>query len=141
MHNLIKHVSILDKPPSSDHLPLFTVFNIVFSDNAPLKDIYCADKKVIKWCDATRVSLDKYKMLTKNFFLNTAVPSGLKCTDAKCTSTSHRNEIDIYYNKLSSHLLKFSYESIPVNKKTCSSHIIPVFNDYVKDLHSAARNA
>ena len=28
MHNLIKHDSILDKPPSSDHLLLSTVFNI-----------------------------------------------------------------------------------------------------------------
>ena len=48
---------------------------------------------------------------------------------------SHRNEIDIHYNKLSGHLLQFSYESIPVNKKTSSSYIIPGFNDYVKDLH------
>ena len=56
----------------------------------------------------------------------------LKCANNKCTSMSHRNEIDIYYNKLSCHLLQFSYESIPVNKKTYSSYIIPGFNDYVR---------
>ena len=49
--------------------------------------------------------------------------------------------IDIYYNNLSSHLLKSSYESIQVNKKIYSSYITPGFNDYVKDLHSSAVNA
>ena len=78
-------------------------------------------------------------MLTRRS-LNGMIPSGLKCTDNKCTSMSYRNEIDIYYNNLSSQLLQFSYETVPVNKKTCSSYIIPGFNDYVKDLHSAARN-
>ena len=141
MHNLNKHVCIIDKPPSSDHLHLSTVFNVNFNDNVPVKNIHCTDKKVIKWCDDSRVSLDKYTSLTKSFFLNTADPSGLKCIDAKCTSMSHRNEIDICYNKLSSYLLQFSYENIPIKKETCSSYIILGFNDYVKYLHSAAWNA
>ena len=76
MHNLIKYVFILDKPPSSNHLPIFTVFNIVFSDNAPLTNIHRTDKKVIKWSYATRVTLDKHKMLTKKILLTLIFPLG-----------------------------------------------------------------
>ena len=36
-HSLIKHVCILDRPLSSDHLPLFIDFNIVFNDIVPFK--------------------------------------------------------------------------------------------------------
>ena len=47
MNNLIKHIPILDRPPSFDQLPPFTVFNITLSDNASLKNIHCTDKKDI----------------------------------------------------------------------------------------------
>ena len=34
-----------------------------------------------------------------------------------------------------------SNESLQVNKKTCSSYIIPSYKDYVRDLHSEVQNA
>ena len=68
MPTLIKHVFILDKLPSSDHLLLSTVFNITFNDNVHIKNIHCADKKVIKWCDASRGSLVKYECLLRIFY-------------------------------------------------------------------------
>ena len=89
MHNLIKK-NIPDKPPSSNHLPLSTVFNITLNDNLHVK-------KVIKWCDASHVSLDKYKMLTKNLFLKCTYNKGIAMSsraDAMATSLENRNDKD-----------------------------------------------
>ena len=57
MHNLNKYVYILDKSPSSDHLPLS-------SDHLPLSTFKEHTLYVIKWSDVSRVSLDKSKKLT-----------------------------------------------------------------------------
>ena len=57
MHTLVKCISILDRPPSSDHLPLAIDFNIVLSGNIPFTNIKYSEKKVINWSDASRISL------------------------------------------------------------------------------------
>ena len=65
IHSLIKHVCILDRPPLSDHLPLFTDFNIVFNDSVPSKNYTrCSDRKTINRSQASNVSIAKYKKLT-----------------------------------------------------------------------------
>ena len=141
MHNLINNVCILDKSPSSDHLPVSFIFNIVFSDYTPFNNCSVVDKKIVKWLNADGQSLHNYKELTKLCFSNYSLPSALKCTDCTCDSYLHKQEIATFYDNLCKDLFDISCKSIPLSNQTCKSYVIPGFNDYVKEFHTAARNA
>ena len=55
--------------------------------------------KILKWSIA-----DEYchynETLTKTYLSDISFPSALKCTDAKCNSSAHKQEIDLFYNNL-----------------------------------------
>ena len=80
-------------------------------------------------------------MLTKSFISNIHIPSVLKRTNILFNSDIHKDEIDIFYNKLCDNLFEINCKSVPLNNKSCTSYVIPGLNHYVKEFHTQAINA
>ena len=63
----------------------------------------------------------------------------LLCRNTNCTSCL--NTVNCFYTSIISSLKSAESECIPYTPGAPSSHIVPGWNDYVKEYHAAARNA
>ena len=65
------------------------------------------------------------------------------CTKNYCCSCNeHQMQLDVYFDSICNALYHTSKQTIPTSKMKCSSeYIVPGFNDYLKELHTNARNS
>ena len=98
------------------------------------------NRSICKWNIARDDDKLKYSHCTNNLLSNIELPiEALLCRNANCTS--HLNTIDCFYTSIINSLKSAESECIPSTPGAPSSHIVPGWNDYVKEYHAAARNA
>ena len=139
----LRLINVLDKLPSSDHLPLSVIIDVQVQ-SVPSVSTICPSpraKVIYNWTKADTTDVNNYCMQTYNNFTKICIPPAIKCTNINCKSLEHRHEIDLFYSQICEALHCSSLDSIPSSKSNdCRSYIVPGFNDYVKDLHSVARS-
>jgi len=144
MHHIIKHISVLDKWPTSDHLPLATVLNVCASNasEGDVKDDVRVHKNGFKWYKADDVSISQYEQMTKSYISSINLPvEALSCQDIHCKCDKHRQAIDKLYQDICNTLHECSKACIESVSSTSNNHVTPGWNDYIKDLHHEARSA
>ena len=142
MNVKLKSLGILDKLPSSDHLPMFA--NLLFVNSTPELNICStsSDKVTFNWCKASDYDILHYRNLTFSNISMIPVLPAMKCNDIKCKLPDHRHQIDTLYSQICCSLKQSSIDSIPSSKvHDCRDYIVPGFNEFAKELHSAARDA
>ena len=77
--------------PSSDHIPLSFVFDLICTPNF-IETSTCPSKKVnFNWTKATYKDLIDYKYLTRIYCKNIYAADVVKCNDVNCKSHDHLN--------------------------------------------------
>ena len=141
--NRLDYINIIDKLPSSDHLPLSITFDVQLQFTpANLSSCSSPRAKVIyNWVKAIMNHVNDYCLQTYNNFAKINIVPDLKCTNGKCKSIDHRNQIDSFYSQICDTLQCSGLDYILSSKPNDSDDFIVLgFNDYVKDLHSVARS-
>ena len=143
-HHKIQCMKILDEITFTDHIPLCFKYNIQLSKLNNMFDSVGDNNQrcdsVTDWVNASDAAKEQYYMKTGTVLNNINYPSVLVCSDMKCNSIIHRNEISEIYQEIVSKLLSTGYECIG-EKKVKNYNIVPGWNDYVKDHHCVARDA
>ena len=136
-------IEILDKLPSSDHLPLQAAMDVDFNCVFNCIDVSACPKDKISynWSQCTPDDLEKYYCSTYDGFSDIYVKPGIKCDDTNCQLSSHRSDIDCLYKNICDALDSASKDCIPSSKVDYyKEHIVPGFNEHVKELHTFARH-
>ena len=139
MSCLLQSLRILDKLPSSDHLPISVSLDFTISPIIP-NTYACHRTKITNWSKAKDQDLAMYYSMTYHTLRDIAIMLALKCHDVNCKSAEHREQIDVTYSQICCALEHASLESIPTCQfRDSRDHIVPGFNEYVKELHTTAR--
>ena len=122
----INSIKILDKLPSSDHLPMQMTLAIGFNNVIDFTVNSCfRDKGIYNWSKCTSYDLSQYCTLTCNYFDDIHVTSGVKCNDPNCKLSSHRSDIDDFYTQICDVLDKASTYCIPSTRSNYyKDHIV-----------------
>ena len=91
----LKSLGILDKLPSSDHLPMFA--NLLFVNSTQELNICStsSDKVTFNWCKATDYDILHYRNLTFSNISMIPVLPAMKCNDIKCKLPEHRIKLTL----------------------------------------------
>lgn len=145
-HALISDIHILDKLPCSDHLPIAACFQI--EDATPTQGHPAAQLSrtpahpVSNWSKATQSEIDNYTQCTRLHLNNLKLPLAVFCNDVNCKCSEHKEQLNDLYSDIVCALRKSSEDCIPSCKRSeARDYIIPGFNDYVRELHTAARQS
>ena len=123
-------IKIHDKLPSSDHLSLSACI-----------DIPLVPPMTFNWATASDVDLCSYALHTFQHFKSIPINCAIKCDDVNYSSPEHRQMIDLFYSQICCALEQSSKKTIPSsNLRDGLDYIVPGFNDFVKELHTSARN-
>ena len=99
------------------------------------------DKISYNWSQCTPDDLEKYYCSTYDVFSDIYLKPGIKCDDTNCQLSSHRSDIDCLYKNVCDALDSASKNCIPSSKVDYyKEHIVPGFNEHVKELHTFARH-
>ena len=143
INSKVTSMNILDKMPSSDHLPLQAEIDVDFNCAFNLIDVNTCLRDIVsyKWSQSTPDDLYQYCCSTYALFSDIYVTPGVKCNNPDCNLTSHKSDIDCLYKKICDSLENASKHCIPSNKiDYYKEHIVPGFNEHVKELHTIARH-
>ena len=84
---------------------------------------------------------NKLQLIDINLFSDISVTPGVKCNNPNCNLASHKSDIDCLFKKICDSLENASKHCIPSNKiDFYKEHIVPGFNEHVKELHTIARH-
>ena len=87
------------------------------------------------------VKLQNYKTTKLRKQTDIHVTPGIKCNNPNCEISSHISDIDFLYKQMCDALHTASKKCIPSSKIDCyKEHIVPGFNEHVKELHDIARH-
>ena len=144
---ILSDLCILDKLPSSDHLPIGC--NFCFYLDTCMSTPSVSDSCDVKlptmkcqWSKASDVEIEYYRMKSYISLDTISIPDVVKCVNNNCSSKEHQGQLDSYFTSISDALDLMSKQTIPTSKIKCpSKYIVPGFNDYLKDLHDSARNS
>ena len=133
-------MQILDKSPSSDHLPVRAKFKLdctmIDSDGTKNSSNVAMSVTNFQWAKATDVHIGEYKSNTHMILKTFGVPGAIFCKDANCKDDHHNSDIDAYYTTICEVLLVASRKHIPSFNFRCSqNYVVPGFNKHLKDLH------
>ena len=120
----------------SDHHPVIYLNIITACYSEVSNDI----KQIIHWDNLTPFALERYKRQTEIGLNLVNIPEGVKCTNPNCQTRSHVNDIDEFYDCIFSVLTECSDGLSNMNSDS-HIHDIQGWNDDVKDMHAAARDA
>ena len=143
MHGVISEMNILDKLPSSDHMPITAVFSCHAVTEARPVTHHDGQAKTCKWYKAVPHDIARYTQATQRLLDGIHIPhAALSCTDVSCSHSEHVSDLDRLYQDMCTALHTDSLECIPISGcSKASQFIIPGWNDYVRDLHTEARHA
>ena len=147
LFTILSDLCILDKLPSSDHLPIGC--NLCFDLDTCMSTPSVSDSCDVKlptmkcqWSKASDVEIEYYRMKSYISLDTIFIPDVVKCVNNNCSSKEHQGQLDSYFTSISDALDLTSKQTIPTSKIKCpSEYIVPGFNDYLKDLHDSARNS
>ena len=94
----------------------------------------------IKWDKLPVNAVQEYELKTKVGFDGINIPDGVKCINPNCRLPSHANDLNTFYDCITTVLI----ESSAGLENACgasSTYNVPGWNDHVKNLHAAARDA
>ena len=116
MNTKLSSLRILNKFPSSDHLPM----SIFLHFDHPIEELVtnpCSiDEITFKWSKASDCDILYYRNLTYNYLHKLNIQSAMKCTDINCKSFDHYEQIDTLYSQICNVLRQSSIESVPSSK-------------------------
>ena len=137
LFSILSDVCILDKLPSSDHLPIGCnlCFDLDTCTSTPSVSDSC-DVKLptmkCQWSKASDVEIEYYRMKSYTSLDIISIPDVVKCVNNNCSSKEHRGQLDSYFTSISNALDLTSKQTIPTSKIKCpSEYIVPGFNDYL----------
>ena len=143
-YSIISDLFILDKLPSSDHLPLCCTcrfeLDLELSDSSGVGVIVPFTN--YQWCKASDAEIDNYRLRSQILLSEINIPDVVRCYNTACVCNEHKVQLDDYYSSICEALRKASIKSIPNSIFKCSSdYIVPGFNEYVRELHDIARSS
>ena len=104
----------------------------------------CFGRKLIHnvYWEATDVEIEHYSAKSYTSLNAVTPPDAIECIDPSCSCNEHQMQLDVYFDSICNALYDTSKQTIPTSKMKCSSeYIVPGFNDYLKELHTNARNS
>ena len=131
--------------PSSGHLPLQAEIDVDFNCAFNFIDVNTCPRDIVsyKWSQCTPNDLYQYCCSTYALFSDIYVTPGVKCNNPDCNLASHNSDIDCLYEKIGNSMENASKHCIPSNKIDYiyyKEHVVPGFNEHVKELHTIARH-
>ena len=136
---MLSNLSIIDDVVCSDHFPLCIDINCDFTPIAS-RTIVKQNRSICELNIARDDDKLKYSHRTNNLLSNIELPiEALLCRNTNCTS--HINTISLFYTSIINPLKNAESECIPSTPGAPSSHIVPGWNNYVKEYHVVVRNA
>ena len=124
----------------SDHHPVSGTINI--NVITPYIDDGNNDvKQKVAWDKLPDSALEYYEHLTEKGFDSIIIPDGVKCIDANCQVHSHVEDIYDLYDSIVNVLSSSSERISRKHNGTSQRRGIPGWNEHVKELHDAARDA
>ena len=138
-------MQILEKSPSSDHLPIYAkfLFDIGLSNHNE-GNISASNDSIpfvkYQWAKASDIDIEGYRQGTHRKLSEVTVPAAIFCKNVSCKDSEHIRHIDEYYNSLCNVLTEVSKITIPTCRYKCAQEfIVPGFNEHLKELHDQAR--
>ena len=143
-YSMISDLFILDKLPSSDHLPLCCTcrfeLDLKLSDSSGVGVIVLSTN--YQWCKASDAEIDNYRLRSQILLSEINIPDAVRCYNTTCVCNEHKVQLNNYFGSICEALRKASIKSIPTSIFKCSSdYIVPGFNEYVRELHDIARSS
>ena len=146
---LLSGFVILDKVPSSDHLPWWLVLIFPGGDHGENMDNKIRDvqsgmvTEISNWSSCNEKDVGVYFNKTQTFLADIDLPvEALLCNDVQCKLLDHKLSLDTLYDNIYQALYKAGVSCIPSTKCTKSSHyIVPAGMKFVRDSHTEARQA
>ena len=118
VQSLVTDIHIIDKLPSSDHLPVGLVVSAcVISDkhnSVPEKKQQVKQCPIFKWTEANDFDIRKYGNSTAAHMGKVQIPESFTCTNCNCSENLHRNDINKLLDEICSALRKSSLETINI---------------------------
>ena len=96
----VTSMNIVDKLPSSDHLPLQAEIHVNFNCAFNFIDVNACPRDIVsyKWSQYTPNDLYQYCSSTYDFFSDIYVTPGVKCNNPNCNL--HKSDIDCLYKNI-----------------------------------------
>ena len=138
----ITSINVLYQYISSDHKPLTIIFNGLAGqiyDSGVVGDN--ASTVAFDWSRADTYCLQQYESLLTECLNRVNVPYDILDVDFSGNIVYTHAKINDCYNEVVSCIKIASQQSIPSHIRTYADHIVPGWNEYVKDKHTAAREA
>ena len=137
INSKVTSMNILDKMPSSDHLPLQAEIDVDFNCAFNLIDVNTCPRDIVsyKWSQCTPDDLYPYCCSTYALFSDIYVTPCVKCNNPDCNLASHKSDIDCLYQKICDSLENASKHCIRSSKiDYYKEHIVPGFNEHVNTI-------
>ena len=143
VNSMITDLYILDKCPSSDHLPVGLVISTALTaERRCVNNEKHADKipPIFRWSYAKDCNIKEYGKCSAVHLDRIHISDSCTCTNSNCSNIQHISDIDKLFDDICNVLRVSSLEMINTCKKTlCQDYIVPGWNDYVKEAHTEAR--
>ena len=139
---MITDLYILDKCPSSDHLPVGLVIYTALTAEIGVNNEKHADKMppIFRSSSAKDCNIREYGNCSAVHLNRIHISDSCTCTNSNCSNRQHISDIDNLFDDIRHALRVSSLETITTCKKTLfQDYIVPGWNDYVKEAHTEAR--
>ena len=142
LHNAIGSIYVVDKLPSSDHLPLGVTFAMKVVDKAHVTSAHEACQTT-DWSNATATCKHAYAADSNMILGGVCIPDALLFKHVHCNNPDHIAAIDDFYHLINRSLIASSADTIRYRLYTCRKRhkALPGWNDTVKHAHGVARNS
>ena len=147
MHSAIGGINVVDKLPSSDHLPLVVTFSMKVVDSARVTSAHVnrgnAACQTTNWSNATANCKHAYAAESYRILGNVCIPDALLCKHVNCSNPDPIVAIDDFYHSINRSLIASSADTIRSRHYACRKRhtAVPGWNDTVKHAHGVARNS
>ena len=147
MHNVICSIYVVDKLPSSDHLPLGVTFSMKVVDKARIASAHVNNDneacQTTDWSNATANCKHAYAAESNRLLRGVCIPDALLCKHVNSTNPDHIAAIDDLYQSINRSLIASSADTIRSRHYACRKRhkAVPGWNDTVKHAHGVARNS
>ena len=147
MHDVIGSIYVVDKLPSSDHLPLVVTFSMKVVDKARVTSAHANKSneacQTTDWSNATANYKHAYAADSRRILGDVCIPDALLCKHVNCSNPDHIAAIDDLYHSINRSLIASSADTIRSRHyaRRKRHKAVPGWNDTVKHAHGVARNS
>ena len=116
MHDVIASIYVVDKLPSSDHLPLVLTFSMKVVDSAHVTSAHVNKGneacQTTDWYNATANYKHAYAAESRMILGDVCIPDALLCKHVNCSNPDHVAAIDDFYHSINRSLIASSADTI-----------------------------